>query len=459
MNNKTKHLVNNIKLKLEELNTLKNKCMDDTPNNIALFTHIEDKINYFKSKLSYQFDILDYKLNKVEYKIANLYLKHDNFLKLSDKNYYLELSENICLKNKEFNELEKEITKLSKEKTSVRYLKFKTNVIKKEIKVFEKALTNNDQEIILKCKQEIIKIKEKIRILEDNSNVLKNEINELLFLAETCEQELSFLHTDINKNSSVFTIKNLSVWYDKKNALSNISMTIPKNKITAIIGPSGCGKSTLLKTLNKILDNNENIKIQGDIIYDNKYLLSTLTSITDKYDKLDLSTLRSKVGMIFQSPNPFHMSIERNVQYGPRVKGIKDVSQLTHITKMSLLEVGLWEEVKDDLKILGTSLSGGQQQRLCIARTIANEPNVILMDEPTSALDPIAAKKVENLIIKLRKYYTIIIVTHSMQQAKRLSDKTAFIYQGKLIEYKSTLKLFNNPSNLKTKAYINGEFG
>ncbi len=245
-----------------------------------------------------------------------------------------------------------------------------------------------------------------------------------------------------------FEIENLELYYGDFKALKNINMTIAENEITAFIGPSGCGKSTLLKTLDRMNDLVDTCKISGSVKYDGKSI----------YD-YDVNTLRKNVAMVFQKPNPFAMSIYDNVAYGPKTHGIKNKKQLDEIVEKSLKQAALWDEVGDKLKKSALALSGGQQQRLCIARTLAVEPDVILMDEPTSALDPISTSKIEELALELKKDYTIIIVTHSMSQAKRISDKTAFFLLGEVIEYNDTKTLFENPSHERTNAYVNGRFG
>lgn len=249
---------------------------------------------------------------------------------------------------------------------------------------------------------------------------------------------------------NVFLINNLDLKYGDKLALNNITMGIPKKEITALIGPSGCGKSTLLRTLNRMNDLIDNCKISGDVRYEEQDIF------TKDYDVI---SLRTNVGMVFQKPNPFPMSIFDNVAYGPRCQGIKDKKILHEIVIKALKDSALYEEVKDRLKESAKELSGGQQQRLCIARAIAMQPDVILMDEPTSALDPIATAKIEDLILELKKEYTIIIVTHNMQQAARISDNTAFLLMGELIEFDKTDKIFSNPTKTKTEEYITGRFG
>lgn len=245
-------------------------------------------------------------------------------------------------------------------------------------------------------------------------------------------------------------VENLQLFYGKKQALSNINLTINEKFVTALIGPSGCGKSTFLRTINRMNDLIDNVKIEGKVKIDNE-------DIYDSYQ--DIVALRKKVGMIFQKSNPFPKSIYENVAFGPRVNGINNKASLDEIVERSLIRSALWDEVKDDLSKSGLSLSGGQQQRLCIARALAIDPEIILMDEPASALDPLSTAKVEELIHELKQMYTIVIVTHNMQQAARVSDFTAFFYVGELIEYDRTTKIFTNPSLKQTEDYISGRFG
>lgn len=251
-------------------------------------------------------------------------------------------------------------------------------------------------------------------------------------------------------NEKIITVKNLDLYYGDHKALNGISMDIKKNSITAFIGPSGCGKSTFLRTLNRMNDLIPNVKIEGEVIYEGK-------NIYDKNE--DIYNLRKEVGMVFQKPNPFPMSIYDNVAYGPRTHGIHNKEKLDQIVVESLKKAAIYDEVKDNLKKSALSLSGGQQQRLCIARALAVKPKVLLMDEPTSALDPISTGKIEELALELKKDYTIVIVTHNMQQALRISDKTAFFLLGDLIEYDDTQKIFSMPKNKKTEDYITGRFG
>ena len=247
-----------------------------------------------------------------------------------------------------------------------------------------------------------------------------------------------------------FNVENLNFYYGDKQALKNITMQIKKSEITAFIGPSGCGKSTFIRTLNRMNDLIQGTRVEGKIEYEGK----------DIYDKKsDVIDLRTRVGMVFQKPNPFPMSIYDNIAYGPRAHGIKDKNTLDSIVEDSLQKAALWDEVKDNLKKSALALSGGQQQRLCIARTLALKPEVILMDEPTSALDPVGTIKIEELILELKKEYTIVIVTHNMQQAARISDKTAFFYMGEIIEFDETSIIFTNPAKQQTEDYITGKFG
>ena len=246
-----------------------------------------------------------------------------------------------------------------------------------------------------------------------------------------------------------YTIKDLELFYGDFKALKNINLNIQEKEITAFIGPFGCGKSTLLKTLNRMNDLVEGCRITGSVQLDGE----------DIYGKIDVNKLRKRVGMVFQKPNPFPMSIFDNIAYGPRTHGIHSKSRLNEIVEKSLKDVAIWDEVKDRLNKSALGLSGGQQQRLCIARALAVEPEVILMDEPTSALDPISTSKIEDLAVELKEKYTIIMVTHNMQQAARISDKTAFFLLGDMVEFNDTDKLFSMPEDKRTEDYITGRFG
>ncbi len=250
--------------------------------------------------------------------------------------------------------------------------------------------------------------------------------------------------------SDIITVKDLCLWYGSTQALHNVSMTIPEKSITALIGPSGCGKSTFLKTLNRMNDLIPGVKTTGEVCYNGNDIFAPST---------DVNSLRKEIGMVFQKPNPFPMSIYDNIAYGLRTHGIKSRAKLDDIVERTLRDAAIWDEVKDRLKKNALGLSGGQQQRLCIARALAVEPEVLLMDEPTSALDPISTSKIEELAISIKERYTIIIVTHNMQQAVRISDRTAFFLLGELVEYGNTEKLFSQPNDKRTEDYITGRFG
>ena len=244
--------------------------------------------------------------------------------------------------------------------------------------------------------------------------------------------------------------RNLNLYYGENHALKDINMDIKKNAVTALIGPSGCGKSTFLKSLNRMNDLVENVKITGEVTLDNENIYG---------ENVDTTLLRKKIGMVFQQPNPFPMSIYDNIAYGPRIHGIKNKSKLDEIVEESLRGAAIFDEVKDRLKKSALGLSGGQQQRLCIARALAVQPDVLLMDEPTSALDPISTLKVEELMEDLKKKYTVVVVTHNMQQATRVSDETAFFLVGEVVKFDKTETIFSNPKNKKTEDYITGRFG
>ncbi|MFA6829695.1 MAG: phosphate ABC transporter ATP-binding protein PstB [Bacilli bacterium] len=265
------------------------------------------------------------------------------------------------------------------------------------------------------------------------------EINDNIILEEEKNIEA--------EKSSIFEVRDVNLFYGKKQALKNISLNIYKNQVTALIGPSGCGKSTFLRCLNRMNDLIDDCKVTGSIKLDGQEISQTNTIL-----------LRTKVGMVFQQPNPFPMSIYDNICYGPRCQGLHDKAMLNGLVEKSLKEAALWDEVKDRLKTNGLALSGGQQQRLCIARCLAMRPDVILMDEPTSALDPIATSKIEELIEQLKKNYTIVIVTHNMQQATRVSDFTAFFMLGEMVEFNSTEHFFSHPKEQKSNDYITGRF-
>lgn len=250
-------------------------------------------------------------------------------------------------------------------------------------------------------------------------------------------------------NESIITAENLNLWYGNNHALKNITIKLPRNRITALIGPSGCGKSTFLRCLNRMNDLVDVCRIEGNITLENE----------DIYGDMDVTKLRRRVGMVFQKPNPFPMSIYDNVAYGPRIHGIRSKAKLDEIVEKSLKGAAIWDECKDRLKRSALGMSGGQQQRLCIARAIAVEPEVLLMDEPTSALDPISTSKIEELAMELREKYTIVTVTHNMQQAARIADKTAFFLLGEAVEYGDTKAVFESPNDERTANYIGGRFG
>jgi phosphate transport system ATP-binding protein len=256
--------------------------------------------------------------------------------------------------------------------------------------------------------------------------------------------------TETNIKDIVYETKKLNLWYGQTHALKNVDTVILKNEVTAVIGPSGCGKSTFIKVLNRMVELIPSVKTSGEVLYHG----------LDIFDRsVHAEELRSRVGMVFQKPNPFPKSIFENVVYGPRIHGIHDKKLLAEIAESSLVKAAIWDEVKDRLGDNAYSLSGGQQQRLCIARCLAIQPDVLLMDEPTSALDPISTQNVEDLIYELKQNYTIVIVTHNMQQAARISDKTAFFLLGELLETGSTEMIFNKPKNIKTEQYVTGRFG
>lgn len=250
--------------------------------------------------------------------------------------------------------------------------------------------------------------------------------------------------------SDIFTVNDLNLWYGAAQALHHVSLSVPEKSITALIGPSGCGKSTFLKTLDRMNDLIPGVRVEGQVLYRDEDIYAP---------SVDVNQLRREVGMVFQKPNPFPMSIYDNVAYGPRTHGVRNRAQLDELVEKSLRGAAIWDEVKDRLKKNALGLSGGQQQRLCIARALAVEPSVLLMDEPTSALDPISTSKIEELATELKKRYTIVIVTHNMQQALRISDNTAFFLLGELVEYGDTETMFSTPREKRTEDYITGRFG
>ncbi|NOQ50058.1 MAG: phosphate ABC transporter ATP-binding protein [Mycoplasmataceae bacterium] len=394
-----------------------------------------DKIkNNFWLEEDEALQILETKITKYLQELKELKIKYYESLSIDDK------KETINLKA----EVEYRTKYIEKKETLLRQRKKENNVLNK--------LTISKIELKLSFLDSKYKNVKK-DFLEEKSK-LNSKRNKLQILAKKYENILPDSGREI-----VLDVKELNVWYGTKHALKDISISFPRNKVIAIIGPSGCGKSTFLKTLNRINDEIPSFRSEGQIIIDKEINSLTLKSIYNPLNKITLPQLRTKIGMVFQQPNPFPISIYKNVIFGPKINGIKNKFILENIAIKSLKEAALYNEVKNNLNELATGLSGGQQQRLCIARAIANNPEILLMDEPTSALDPIAASKVENLIIQLKKHYTIIMVTHSMQQAARISDKTAFFYQGSLIEYGDTNLLFENPKQKKTEDYIRGRFG
>jgi len=254
----------------------------------------------------------------------------------------------------------------------------------------------------------------------------------------------------VGKSPSIITTKDLNLWYGEKQALADITMDVERNRVTALIGPSGCGKSTLIRVFNRMNDLIDSCRVAGSVLIDGEEIYRPAA---------DVVAIRKKVGMVFQKPNPFPKTIYENVAYGPRIHGIREGGELDRIVEVSLRDAALWNEVKDRLHDPATGLSGGQQQRLCIARCLAVQPEIILMDEPCSALDPIATAKIENLIDLLKRTYTVVIVTHNMQQAARVSDFTGFMYLGKLIEFGETTRIFENPGEELTANYVTGRFG
>lgn len=254
----------------------------------------------------------------------------------------------------------------------------------------------------------------------------------------------------VDRMSTIISVQGLNLWYSANQALYDVSMELPEHEITAFIGPSGCGKSTFLKTLNRMNDLIEGVRIEGKILYENQDIYAP---------QVDTTWLRKEIGMVFQKPNPFPMSIYDNIAYGPKLQGIRSKVKLDEIVENSLKGAAIWDEVKDRLNKSALGLSGGQQQRLCIARALAVQPDVILMDEPTSALDPISTSKIEDLVLELKKDYTIIMVTHNMQQATRVSDRTVFFLLGEVIEDGKTEELFSMPRDKRTEDYITGRFG
>ncbi|GAA6823372.1 phosphate ABC transporter ATP-binding protein [Staphylococcus sp. 18_1_E_LY] len=285
---------------------------------------------------------------------------------------------------------------------------------------------------------------------ENNKDILNEQTNQNNTIVTTPEIQNNNKPSSDSDKKIVYSTKNLDLWYGEHHALKNINLDILENNVTAIIGPSGCGKSTYIKALNRMVELVPSVKTAGKIMYRDTNIFESKQSV---------EKLRTNVGMVFQQPNPFPKSIYDNITYGPKIHGIKNKKVLDEIVEKSLRGAAIWDELKDKLNVNAYSLSGGQQQRVCIARTLAIEPDVILMDEPTSALDPISTLKIEELVQDLKEQYSIIIVTHNMQQAARVSDKTAFFLNGYVNEYDDTEKIFSNPSDKQTEDYISGRFG
>jgi len=360
---------------------------------------------------------------------------------------------------KKISTLESKITK-AKEKNStkeeIHSYKIEISMLSNDLKKIRNKITRAKKANIEKLENKLAKLKETEKAYSKIKKEKVSVVDEILRELNVIDKDLENHNIDSDKS---FVIKDLNVYYGKKQALFNINLDLPKNSVIALIGPSGCGKSTLLRTLNRINDEVPIFRAEGQILLDGKYDIYKQQNIYNPLEKISITELRTKVGMIFQQPNPFPMSIRKNITYGPRINGVKSEPILDRLVVKSLKQAALYEDVKSNLNAMGTALSGGQQQRLCIARAIANKPEILLMDEPTSALDPIAAAQIEELILELKKKYTIIIVTHSMQQAQRVSDYTAFMYKGDLIEYGTTKQIFNKPKKKETKEYLSGKFG
>ncbi len=441
---------------LKEIEDLK-KTNEDLSKKLTKITELEKKLFARKNAIAGQVNTLDRKRNTFDFKRVKLELEFERNENIISGKLKTDLEKEKTILLKKLTQTKKEIEEAKKGGFRTDFLESEVKNINKRIWKISIDLNKVAKTILDKVKNENVKIKKMIDENQKQSDSVQKEIDELVSIIKEINDE--FITSKRSDHNSSFVVEHLDVWYGAKQALFDINVKFPKNKVISVIGPSGCGKSTFLRTLNRINDGIPSFKAKGRILLDGEYDIYKLKSIDNIYDKMELPTLRTKVGMIFQQPNPFPMSIAKNVQYGPKIKGISNKFILNELTENSLKDAGLWEEVRDNLKALGTSLSGGQQQRLCIARAIANEPEILLMDEPTSALDPIATKKIEDLIVKLKKNYTIIMVTHSMQQAQRISDHTAFFYQGELIEYGTTKQVFEAPKETATKDYISGKFG
>ncbi len=460
---------------LEKENNSENIIIEDKNRNINKINEFNEKINFINSQLKeieyYESTIYSTK-KKATAIVHSLDSKRNliNSNKLIFESKKIDLEKEIEIKKnpsiilEQISKKEEELQVVKNEISSLKninkptYLSVtKANFIQSELSTLKKRFKKIEKTNIDAFESKISILNNKIGEKQSEADDLRIEIKKYVELIDKCDSILS--SGKVISEEYSFIVKNLNIFYGKKQAIYDLNIKIPKNKIISIIGPSGCGKSTFLRTLNRINDEIPNFSADGKILLDGEYDIYKLRSIKNKYDKIELTELRTKVGMIFQQPNPFPMSIYKNVIFGPKINGIKNKKILHEIAENSLKNAAIWDEVKGNLNALGTSLSGGQQQRLCIARAIANEPEILLMDEPTSALDPIAASKIEELMLKLKERYTLIIVTHSMQQAARVSDYTAFFYAGKLIEFDKTKKIFSNPKEKMTDDYIRGKFG
>ncbi len=424
---------------------------------------IEKKLYNFKKKIANYVFNLDKKNNKLKANIIYYNAEISKNIQLMEdiknpNNVEVEI-ENVLL---QMEQIRKEISDKKQGKENYDFDLYKMVDLKETYSKLKKKLKRIQNKSTETIEKQNLENNEKLLELQNEQKFFSSEIENSLELIESIDkiftsEESESLLDDSSKKS--FIVKDLNVYYGHKHAIKDLNIEIPRNKVIAFIGPSGCGKSTFLRSLNRINDEIPSFRAEGQILLDGEYDIYKLRSIYNNNKKMEITELRTKVGMIFQQPNPFPMSIYKNVAFGPKINGIKNKTILSEIVENSLKDAALWDEVHDNLKNLGTSLSGGQQQRLCIARAIANKPEILLMDEPTSALDPIAASKIEDLILKLKNEYTIIIVTHSMQQAARISDYTAFMYNGELIEFDKTSKIFSNPTNKRTDDYIRGKFG
>lgn len=407
-----------------------------------------NKVNYVKKSRKYKIKQMEIIIENSSHEGLQILLEKIDKLEIKIKKSKLK---KISIKNKKYEEEELRESHLYNQNIKTKKYNKSLRLKKKNLNKYRKTSIENLLQKISKINTQNLELKSELKTKKEKVEKYKKRYKEL-----SLEWKKIFPDED---DSISISVKNLDIFYGSKQSLFNISIDFPKNKVIAIIGPSGCGKTTFLKTLNRINDEIPIFKAEGKIIFQNEIDILTLKNIHDPNERITLPELRTKIGMVFQQPNPFPMSIFNNVAYGPRINGIKNKSVLKEIVDESLKRAAIYEQVKDNLSALATGLSGGQQQRLCIARAIANKPDILLMDEPTSALDPIAASKVEDLILELKKDYTIIMVTHSMQQAARISDKTAFFYQGELIEYGDTSQIFTKPNEKRTDDYIRGKFG